>query len=1067
MALPAPLHLALQTEGLDGEEPGSPSGSDGSEMLPRRLRYSEAIIPLHYCGGIENSASSAANSVAAQPQPDSRPLRVYARIKPAELTSAGFCRSNTSAAAAGGGDGGAAAASCNSSWLQTSSTDVVLRMRDGAAAAFSFDGVFAGSEQQAFFNTTVEPLVVDLVSMRIASSVYMAYGASGTGKSYTMQGTAEQPGVIPRTLQRLFQMLTERSLEHQVQLSYYEVYGNKVTDLLRPLNMEKVGGNTRGAAHPPGAKPGGAQHRERPTLPIVRMGAGFCLPGLLLCHSSSVEEGLGLFRAAVRHRKKDGTKVNSESSRSHAVFTIQLLEVAGGLVQGRSATLSLVDLAGTERATQTQHVGRKLRESAGINSSLSVLRRCLEALRHNQALAQRAAAAGAAAQICGARMRAPVRESGLTTLFSSVLSGQGNLALSVHLSPHLEDYALTLESLKLGALASQVTMSAAAPEAAVMPPPLAAPHRSRVGSGGICGSSAPEAAAVPGGTWPLPRIASEVAAPIPEEEDEGEEDAVDEGEGGEGGGARGTQKGTMQQQHEQAVDAEEKQQGQGSAKDMGVGGNRSELNDHHRRDQPMAAIPEEEVEEEDAATGMGATVAGAAMEKARLAASAVTINAAAVAVVIGPGVAGAASPQQSTAAVAGHRYDIVKAGELSSGVRPGLQGKMAAAGDQCGEVSGLLQQLQEQLGGVVPHNTAIRGTQAAFAAVDKWAGVICKIYDSMGTAIRLAISLERRLAASQREVQTERASKQALEQQLRTALSSLQDHQTQMKHVQTDGQMQGHVHIGLHQKHHNQPPAQRDTSTAEEAAMARADSELDGAKPRNVVASAIDPGALWRPSNAVKSPHAGGSSYPRTERAAVAVTTAPATEEPPPLVELQRQQRREVIQDEEDEEQVEEATGRERSAEVILVGKQCASRKLRKRRHEGDGGDGGASEGDGAWSSRGQGGDVQSHLAAAVNIVAAAVASGVEAKRRRGEKGRPGKRPRGADRNGAPDGGGDVRLDPSMCGPGRAAEAPAATADGGDTRDSKGGKLYSGTITRILTPVAGRTRRAKQHAAVP
>ncbi|GIL56463.1 hypothetical protein Vafri_11818 [Volvox africanus] len=381
--------------------------------------------------------------------------------------------------------------------------------------------------------------------------------------------------------------------------------------------------------------------------------------------------------------------------------------------QGRSATLSLVDLAGTERAAQTQHVGSKLRESAGINSSLSVLRRCLEALRHNQALAQRAAAAGAASQTCAGRMRAPVRESGLTTLFSSVLSGQGNLALSVHLSPHLEDYALTLESLKLGALASQVTMTAAAPEAALMPPPpppLAAPHRSRTGSVGPCGPSASEAAALPRGIWPLARVASEVGLQGSKEEEETqEEDAADEGGVGEGGGARDTQKGTMQQQqHEEAVDAKEKQQEEGNAKEMRVERNRSELDGHHRRDQPMAAIPEEgeeegeeEEEEEDAAMGMGAAVTGAAaMEKARLAASAVSTNAAAAAMVIGPAVAGGPSSQQTMAAAAAaadHLYDLVNAGGLSSGAGPGLPEEMAAAGDQCGEVSCLLLLLQEQV----------------------------------------------------------------------------------------------------------------------------------------------------------------------------------------------------------------------------------------------------------------------------------------------------------------------------------------------------------------------------------
>ncbi|GIL83858.1 hypothetical protein Vretifemale_12589 [Volvox reticuliferus] len=1051
-------------------------------------------------------------------------------------------------------------------------------MRDGAATAFSFDRVFEGSEQQAFFDTAIEPLVADLISMRIASSVYMAYGASGTGKSYTMQGTAEQPGMIPRTLQRLFQMLTERGLEHQVQLSYYEVYGNKVTDLLRPLNTEKGGGTAR-AVHP-GAKFGGHQHKERPTLPIVRMGAGFCLPGLLLvsgpyvsarlspeaacgrclgwlccvrlslqtslnkqhlhlatawtrlygklvlagyaigliafpgdlhwpvrphtrptgatgalaashsnprhgccrqCHSSSAEEGLGLFRAAARHRKKDVTKVNNESSRSHAVFTIQLLEVEGGLVQGRSATLSLVDLAGAERATQTQHVGSKLRESAEINSSLSVLRRCLEALRHNQTLAQRAAAAGAAAQIGGNRMRAPVRESGLTTLFSSVLSGQGNLAFSVHLSPHLEDYALTLESLKLGALASQVTMTAAAPEAAVMPPPpppLAAPQRSRGGVGGRCGLSSSDAAAVavPGHIRPLARVApgvagarkpiSEVLEEVVEEEEEErqEEGPANGGAGGEGVGAEATQIDGMTQQQEE-VEEEEEEAG------VRVEMDPIELCGHHK-DQPMAALGREAEEEpvQVAAMGVGAAAeGGAAVDKVELPAAAVTVRNAAAAAVVAIGPAAAlgvtlAAPQ-TLAESADHPYDLVVAGGV--GARRDLQededvdndGGYAAAGDQEGAVSGLLQQLQEQLADL--HSSVTQGGQAASAAGTIWATVICTLYDSMGRAIRRAVSLERQLASSRRDLLMERPHKK-----LRTALPRLQDQQPQTQQVMNKGQMeegqtQGHVHIGLHRQHNN-PRGPKGTLIVEEASMARANVDVDVVKPHNVVVSATDPGVTCRSAILVESGHTGGSSYRGTARAAVAMTTAHAIEAPRPRCEAIQEEEED---EEEEEEEAEGATGRQSAGG--LQGKRSASHKPGKRRRR-DGGDSGGSEDNDACSSRGQGGDAHGQLTAIAAVVAAssAAASGLETTKPKRGKGRPGKRPRDDDRNGGTDGGDDsaANRDPSACGPGRTAGAAAVTVDGAGAPDSK---LCSSSITGIPTPVAGRTRRAKQQAAAP
>ncbi|GIL83861.1 hypothetical protein Vretifemale_12589 [Volvox reticuliferus] len=150
-----------------------------------------------------------------------------------------------------------------------------------------------------------------------------------------------------------------------------------------------------------------------------------------------------------------------------------------------------------------------------------------------------------------------------------------------------------------------------------------------------------------------------------------------------------------------------------------------------------------------------------------------------------------------------------------------------------------------------------------------------------------------------------------------------------------------------------------------------------------------------------------------------------------------------------------------------VVGKRSASHKPGKRRRR-DGGDSGGSEDNDACSSRGQGGDAHGQLTAIAAVVAAssAAASGLETTKPKRGKGRPGKRPRDDDRNGGTDGGDDsaANRDPSACGPGRTAGAAAVTVDGAGAPDSK---LCSSSITGIPTPVAGRTRRAKQQAAAP
>ncbi|GIL83859.1 hypothetical protein Vretifemale_12589 [Volvox reticuliferus] len=678
-------------------------------------------------------------------------------------------------------------------------------------------------------------------------------------------------------------------------------------------------------------------------------------------------------------------------------------------------------------------------------------------------------------------MRAPVRESGLTTLFSSVLSGQGNLAFSVHLSPHLEDYALTLESLKLGALASQVTMTAAAPEAAVMPPPpppLAAPQRSRGGVGGRCGLSSSDAAAVavPGHIRPLARVApgvagarkpiSEVLEEVVEEEEEErqEEGPANGGAGGEGVGAEATQIDGMTQQQEE-VEEEEEEAG------VRVEMDPIELCGHHK-DQPMAALGREAEEEpvQVAAMGVGAAAeGGAAVDKVELPAAAVTVRNAAAAAVVAIGPAAAlgvtlAAPQ-TLAESADHPYDLVVAGGV--GARRDLQededvdndGGYAAAGDQEGAVSGLLQQLQEQLADL--HSSVTQGGQAASAAGTIWATVICTLYDSMGRAIRRAVSLERQLASSRRDLLMERPHKK-----LRTALPRLQDQQPQTQQVMNKGQMeegqtQGHVHIGLHRQHNN-PRGPKGTLIVEEASMARANVDVDVVKPHNVVVSATDPGVTCRSAILVESGHTGGSSYRGTARAAVAMTTAHAIEAPRPRCEAIQEEEED---EEEEEEEAEGATGRQSAGG--LQGKRSASHKPGKRRRR-DGGDSGGSEDNDACSSRGQGGDAHGQLTAIAAVVAAssAAASGLETTKPKRGKGRPGKRPRDDDRNGGTDGGDDsaANRDPSACGPGRTAGAAAVTVDGAGAPDSK---LCSSSITGIPTPVAGRTRRAKQQAAAP
>ncbi|GLC59033.1 Kinesin-like protein kif7 [Pleodorina starrii] len=748
MALPAPHYLGLRSgeEALGAESPGS----DGSDMMPRRLRYSEVVLPLEFLRDDAESSAPAAPSAAAK---EHRPLKVFARIKPAALNNPA-CGHQSASAATAPGEG--AAGPSQSSLLQTTASDVTLRMRDGGATTFAFDSVFEGSEQQDFFSTAIEPLLDDMVSLRKASSVFMSYGASGTGKSYTMGGTAAQPGMIPLTLQRLFQVLRDSGLEHQVQLSFYEVYGNKVTDLLRPLNAATAGAGAAAGGRGGGGKPPQQQQQQQPALNIVRVGAGFCLPGLLQYHALNADDGLAQYTSAARLRKKEATKVNSESSRSHAVFTVQVLEVEGGVAKGRSATLSLVDLAGVERVAQTQHAGNKLRESAGINSSLSVLRRCLEVLRHNQASAQRVAAAAAAVAAGGAgpapggpRMLVPpVRESGLTTLFSGVLSGRGNLALSVHLSPHPDDYPMTLETLKFGALAAKLTVNAAAPEAPLPPPPpqVHAEAHAPGGRGGAGPSRAGPsgrrlaAAGVVGLQESIPEEGDAEAAAMQEEEEEEEE-------------ARKAEAEEEAQEQDEAAEQYDRQ-----------------VEPYNAQEELMADAAVDEVEAAGHPEGAPAVGAATTAAAAEAAAPDAVKAAAAVAADSAPGASSGSDYARGCGGTERHR---VEAGAEAAAAE-------TAGGAEAAGVSGLEPQQQQQH----MREEGCAGRQAAAPA--------CWDLGQERTAspVPCQPSLELQLADCRRELQLERAAKQELEQQLQAALASLRDLQQRLEQVQADQQQQ-------------------------------------------------------------------------------------------------------------------------------------------------------------------------------------------------------------------------------------------------------------------------------------
>ncbi|XP_071403710.1 kinesin-like protein KIF13B isoform X2 [Pithys albifrons albifrons] len=245
-----------------------------------------------------------------------------------------------------------------------------------------------------------------------------AYGQTGSGKSYTMMGTADQPGLIPKLCSGLFERAQKEENEEQsfkVEVSYMEIYNEKVRDLLDPKGSRQS-----------------LKVREHSVY-------GPYVDGLSKLAVASYKDIESLMSEGNKSRTVAATNMNEESSRSHAVFKITLThtlyDVQSGTSGEKVGKLSLVDLAGSERATKTGAAGDRLKEGSNINKSLTTLGLVISAL---------------ADQAAGKNKNkfVPYRDSVLTWLLKDSLGGNSKTAMVATVSPAADNYDETLSTLR-------------------------------------------------------------------------------------------------------------------------------------------------------------------------------------------------------------------------------------------------------------------------------------------------------------------------------------------------------------------------------------------------------------------------------------------------------------------------------------------------------------------------------------------------------------------------------------------------------------------------------------------
>ncbi|KAI1439872.1 kinesin heavy chain [Annulohypoxylon stygium] len=309
--------------------------------------------------------------------------------------------------------------------------------------SFTFNGVYDQSTaQEELFTSEVAPHLKSLFNG--LDVTIFAYGVTGTGKTHTMRGGLKlaDRGVIPRLLSGVFRRAKKITKDSDgettvlVALSYYEIYNDKVFDLLEP---------------PEKRTPSGLPLRAEANGKTV-------VAGLSERPCQDLKDFERLYIEANNNRVTAATKLNAHSSRSHAILRVKLTQTTGDMV--RESTASAIDLAGSEDNRRTENDKERLIESAAINKSLFVLSQCIDAISRGD-------------------RRIPFRESKMTRILSL---GQNNgiTIMILNLAPIRSYHLDTLSSLNVSSRAKRIEVREIENEVVFKQPPRAI---SKPGSG--------------------------------------------------------------------------------------------------------------------------------------------------------------------------------------------------------------------------------------------------------------------------------------------------------------------------------------------------------------------------------------------------------------------------------------------------------------------------------------------------------------------------------------------------------------------------------------------------------
>jgi len=296
--------------------------------------------------------------------------------------------------------------------------------------SYKFSKVFdENSTQEEVFEFTCKPLLDDLIFNQKSGLVF-TYGMTNAGKTYTVIGTPECPGILPLALKNLFDYGNINNNNYNFYCNFVEIYNEDVFDLL----SDDLSGKNK--------------YFKKKLTVKENLNSVFFLQDVTFSKLDTLDSFNTILNKGISKKVHSSTALNQNSSRSHTIFKIILFKEGNKDISKidfsteELISLSVVDLAGSERQKRTDAKGKNLQEACKINQSLSTLGKCLEAMKHNSC--------------SNNKKMVPLRESKLTKIFAEYFQGEQNIIMITNINPRTEDFEESIRALNYSCIAKDI-----------------------------------------------------------------------------------------------------------------------------------------------------------------------------------------------------------------------------------------------------------------------------------------------------------------------------------------------------------------------------------------------------------------------------------------------------------------------------------------------------------------------------------------------------------------------------------------------------------------------------------